>query len=420
MKLTVAVKDSTTAAGMIGVHGLEHLYGRSFLALMPAIYVSLGLAPLQAGVLDAVRQLAAGLTSTGGGFCADLLSYRRTQILAFSMLLIGAGYLTVAVAPIYAVVPAALAVAAAGSALWHPPALGYLSERFPERRGLFISLHRSSGNVGDTIGPVIIGALLLVVSWRWVAGGGFPLTVLAALFVVVFMGNVGGPRPGAIDLVENARSQLRSMAQAFRGTGMWAIFSVSAIRGVGDRSLAWVIPLYLAEALGKSSLVWGYHVALLAAPGIIFAPMLGALSDRVGRKPILVFLMSIAVFLPITMVLGGGGLGMTMSVVVFGMFHASANSLTQAAAVDVVEGQGLEGTFIGLMWGSNTLFGAVFSVIIGLLVDIQGTWDVAFYFASALFFVGFLASLMLPSTGGPTYRLSPPTRTKGAEARPKG
>ena len=420
MKLAVSVKDSTTAAGIIGVHGLEHLYGRSFLALMPAMYVSLGLAPLQAGVLDAVRQLAAGLTSTGGGFCADLLHYRRTQILAFSMLLIGAGYLTVAVAPIYAVIPTALAVASAGSALWHPPALGYLSERFPERRGLFISLHRSSGNVGDTVGPVIIGALLLVVGWRWVAGGGFPLTVLAALYVVVFMGNVGGPKPGAIDLMSNARSQLRSMAQAFKGTGMWAIFTVSAIRGVGDRSLQWVIPLYLAESLGKSSLEWGYHLALLAAPGIIVAPLLGELSDRVGRKPILVSLMAIAVFLPITMLLGGGGVGMTMSVVVFGMFHASANSLTQAAAVDVVEGQGLEGTFIGLMWGSNTLFGAVFSVIIGLLVGIQGSWDVAFYFASALFFVGFLASLVMPSTGGTTRSPSSPGPTAGVKANPTG
>ena len=420
MKLAIPVKDSTAAAGIIGVHGLEHLYGRSFIALMPAMYVSLGLAPLQAGILDAVRQLAAGLTSTGGGFCADLLHYRRTQILAFSMLLIGAGYLTVATFPIYALIPTALAVAAAGSALWHPPALGYLSERFPERRGLFISLHRSSGNVGDTVGPVIIGALLLVVGWRWVAGGGFPLTILAALFVVVFMGNVGGPKPAAIDLVSNAKSQLRSMAQAFKGTGMWAIFSVSAIRGVGDRSLQWVIPLYLAEALGKSSLVWGYHVALLAAPGIIVAPLLRALSDRVGRKPILVFLMGIAVFLPITMLLGGGGIGMTMSVVVFGMFHASANSLTQAAAVDVVEGQGLEDTFIGLMWGSNTLFGAVSSVIIGLLVGVQGSWDVAFYFASALFFLGFLASLVMPFTGGTTHLPPSPGRTVGVEARPTG
>ena len=400
VKLARSDKDSTTAAGIIGIHGLEHLYGRSFLALMPALYVPLGLAPIQAGVLDAARQLAAGLTSTGGGICADLFHYRRTQILAFSMLLIGAGYLTVAVAPIYALIPVALAVAAAGSALWHPPALGYLSERFPQRRGLFLSLHRSSGNIGDTVGPVIIGALLLVVGWRWVAGGVFPLTVLAALFVVVFLGNVSGPRPVAIDLASNARSQLRSMAQAFKGTGMWAIFTVSAIRGVGDRSLQWVIPLYLADALGKSSLNWGYHLALLAAPGIITSPLLGALSDRVGRKPVLVSLMAIAVFMPVTILLGGDSVGMTMSVVVFGIVQTSANSLTQAAAVDVVEGKGLQGTFIGLMWGSNTLFGAVSSVIIGLIVGIQGAWDVAFYFASALFFLGFLTSLVMPSTGG--------------------
>jgi MFS family permease len=72
------------------------------------------------------------------------------------------------------------------------------------------------------------------------------------------------------------------------------------------------------------------------------------------------------------------------------------NSLTQAAAIDVADGKGLEGTFIGLMWGSNAFFGALASVAAGVLVEYAG-WHSAFYFASTLFFVGLGASLLMPS-----------------------
>ena len=116
--------------------------------------------------------------------------------------------------------------------------------------------------------------------------------------------------------------------------------------------------------------------------------------------------MGSAVVFPTTMALGGDGILMPVSVLMFGIFLFSVNSLTQAAAIDVAAGKGLEGTFIGLMWGSNAFFGAMSSIIAGALVEYVG-WHSAFYFASGLFFLGFLAALVLPGdaikqTGGPT------------------
>lgn len=87
---------------------------------------------------------------------------------------------------------------------------------------------------------------------------------------------------------------------------------------------------------------------------------------------------------------------MTLSVALFGLFHSSVNSLTQAAAIDEVEGRGLDATFMGLMWGSNAFFGAGAAIGVGVLAHVFG-WEAAFYCAAGLFFVGFLASLMLPS-----------------------
>ena len=424
--------DSAMASSLIGAHGLEHMYGHGFMALIPAIYDALGLVPIQASLIPAVRQLSSGLTSVFGGFLVDMFQERRGPILAFSMALIGLGYFLVAAFPVYGLILAALAVASAGSALWHPPALGLLAQRFPQRRGFFMSLHRSSGNVGDTIAPVVVGALLGVFGWRWIAGGGTPILFFLALLILVFLWNVGGQRQpvlagatagggnlgtGAGGGPLQARGQSRlevqwtSLKDAMQGGGFAAIlpiFVISAVRGMGDRTVLWVLPLYITQevsegGLGLSYWVMGIHIALLTAPGIVAGPLFGHLSDIIGRKPVIVFIMAVAVVLPFVIVWGGASLVMTVAVILFGLFHYSVNSLTQAAAIDVVEGRQLEGTFIGLMWGSNAAFGAASAVIAGALIQLY-SWEVAFYFAAGLFLIGFLVSLVMPGSWKPQAR----------------
>ncbi|MDA1127658.1 MAG: MFS transporter [Chloroflexi bacterium] len=390
-------KDSVMATSVIGAHALEHMYGRAFLVLIPQSYIALGLAPIQAGLLDAVRQLSGGATSMTGGFFVDLFQHRRAHILAFSMSLIAVGYFLVSIAPTFGLILASLALASAGTALWHPPALGLLAQRFPKQRGLFISMHRSTGNIGDWLGPLIVGGLLSIVGWRWIMGGGTPVLLLLAILIFFVLRNVGGPKVEGVDYKAKFRTQMHGMRESFRGTGMWWIFTVSAVRGMGDRSLLWVIPLYLSDQLSLSNFWVGFHVALLAAPGIFAGPLFGALSDRIGRKPIIVLIMASAVIFPVTMALGGDGPGMTVSVLLFGLFLFSVNSLTQAAAIDVAEGKGLEGTFIGLMWGSNAFFGAMSSILAGVLVEYVG-WHSAFFFAAGLFFLGFLCAMAMPAT----------------------
>ena len=388
-------KDSVMATTLIGAHGLEHMYAHSFPVVVTAIYESLGLDPIQAGVLSTVRQLTGGLTSIFSGFFVDIFHYRSGQVLAISMALIGVGYFLVAISPNYLAILGALIVASAGSALWHPPALGLLAQRFPRQRGLYISLHRSTGNVGDLAGPLIAGGLLGILGWRWIMGGGTPMLLALGVAVLVLLWNVGGPKPEQMDVRLKMRTQVQGLREAFRGSGMWSIFLVSAVRGMGDRAYVFFLPFYLRDGLDMGFFLIGVHVALVAAPGIIAGPFFGALSDRVGRRSVIAFLMLVAVVLSLTTALAGGGIGMTVSVALFGLFHSSVNSLTQAAAIDEAEGKGLDATFMGLMWGSNAAFGAVAGVGVGVLIKFYG-WEIAFYFAAVMFFLGLLVTMALP------------------------
>jgi len=406
------------ATSLIGAHGLEHMYGHSFAVLVTALYENLGLDPIQAGLLSAVRQLSSGVTSMASGFFVDMFQHRQAQVLAISMAMIGVGYFLVSIAPVFSLILAALLVASAGSALWHPPALALLSQRFPERRGLFISLHRSTGNVGDMLGPLIAGGLLVWLSfsgsWRWIMGGGTPMLLLLAILIFFVLRNVAGPRAEPVDFRTKFKSQLISLRGAFQGWGMWAIFTVSAVRGMADRSFIFFLPFYLREELGMGFILIALHVTLVAAPGIVSGPLFGMLSDRIGRRPVITFVMAVTVILPITLVWAGSSAVLTLTAVaVFGLFHSIVNSLTQAAAIDEASGRGLDATFIGLMWGSNAFFSAGTAIITGWLVgglvfdfSLPGLhlassfagygWPAAFYLAAALFFVGFLASLFMP------------------------
>ena len=50
------------------------------------------------------------------------------------------------------------------------------------------------------------------------------------------------------------------------------------------------LPIYLQEHLGYSPFALGVYIALLHAMGIISQPILGYLSDRLGRKAVAVSL----------------------------------------------------------------------------------------------------------------------------------
>ena len=84
------------------------------------------------------------------------------------------------------------------------------------------------------------------------------------------------------------RRQLRESAQILRSPVVLLLVGSAMLRGIGlDALFAWS-PFYLEETLDKSHLDAGFHYALLTGMGIASTPALGYLSDRFGRKVVLV------------------------------------------------------------------------------------------------------------------------------------
>ncbi len=405
------------ASTLVGAHGFEHLISNSIPLLTTVIAVDLQLSALQVGAIVAVRSASAGITSVTGGFLSDLLHHRIAWVLSISTFLTAVGLLIIAMSPSYGVILLALAFASSGAALWHPPALGLLAQRFPTRRGLFLSLHRSMGSVGDVVGPLVAGILLLgalqweatdgvvvgrnlgwePVSWRWILACSAPIMFVATFIIYGLLRNAGDAPPVNFDVAGRLRTMWSGTSVAFRGTRLWAIFAVAAVRGMADGSMLFLVPLYLTQALGINTFQAAAHLALMVGPAIVTAPIIGAMSDRVGRKPLIVFLMAFATVLTLAMPLSGQqySLWITVCVALYGLQHFTVINLTSAAAADVAAQYRLESSFLGLMWGNNVLFGAVAAVFIFGPIEWLG-WQYGFFIAAGIYLVGFLASLMIP------------------------
>ena len=405
------------ASTLIGAHGFEHLISNSIPLLTTVIAVDLQLSALQVGAIVAVRSAAGGITSVAGGFLSDLLHHRIAWVLSISTLLTAVGLLLISVSPSYAVILLALAFASAGAALWHPPALGLLAQRFPDRRGLFLSLHRSTGSVGDVVGPMVAGILLLgalqwqatdglivgwelgwePVGWRWILACSAPIMFVATFIIYGLLRHAGGAPPLNFNPKQRLGTMWQSTSVAFRGTRLWAIFAVSAVRGMADGSMLFLVPLYLTQALGINTFQAAAHLALMVGPAVVTAPLIGALSDRVGRKPLIVFLMAFATVLTLAIPMNGQQYSawITVCVALYGLQHFTVINLTSAAAADVAAQYRLESSFLGLMWGNNVLFGAVAAVLIFGPIEWLG-WQYGFFIAGGIYLVGFLASLMIP------------------------
>ena len=152
-------------------HTVIHWYQQMFPIFLPFIRADLGLSEVQVGGLMSAKQGASGLLTLPSGFAADAFNKHKAVILGSALAMGGCAYLVASIAPTYFWVLRFLVMLGAASALWHPSSVSTLSLQFADRRGTALALHGVGASVGDSVGPLCIGAMLLLVDGRiWRSG----------------------------------------------------------------------------------------------------------------------------------------------------------------------------------------------------------------------------------------------------------
>ena len=303
----------------------------------------------------------------------------------------------IGVSPNFAVIAIGVALVSIPGALWHLPAAAALSQRFADRRGFAMSVHGAVANVCNYLGPLMAGALLSILLWRHVMLiYAIPAVVMAGFvwWSLKDLGKEGGP------------SQHRELGAAYRDSlrllknpVVVGLIAASMLRGIGLSAVGNWTPFYLEDQLGMGPIRAGIYLGLLSGMGIVSAPILGALSDKIGRKPILVPGLIVAAIFSMLVVGSGDGFLLALVFVGMGLFSFALHQIMQASVLDVV-GRGTEATAIGLLFGLNGIIAAASPFLATVIIDHFGGYGSIFYYSGIMTALAAALILVLPIPSG--------------------
>ena len=361
-------------------HTVIHWYQQMFPVFLPMIKADLGLSAVQVGGLMTAKQGASGLLTLPSGFAADAFNKHKATILGSALVMGGLAYVVASVAPTYFWILVFLTMLGAASALWHPSSVSTLSLQFSDRRGTAIALHGVGASIGDSVGPLCIGAMLLVVGWKDLAQWHLIPALILAFLMWRTVRQHYSAGPGGL----TRRSYFSGIKGIFARPTVFMVMIASSFVGMARLSVTTFLPLYLAEEMNYDSFWLGFHWALLYAMGIFSQPLMGILSDRFSRKTVLLPSFATMGILYLLLPMPGGGFLLALIIAAMGMFFYGTGNIATAAVLDVASEQ-VQGTTQSFM----TLFQQVVTlpapIVAGFVVSHYG-YATVFYYSSALLF----------------------------------
>ena len=265
-------------------HAVNHIYELMIPVVSPAITAEYGLA--NAGILLWSFVLSYSLLPAVSGYLSRYFGRKKPLVIGFvitSFSLIAAGLVDN-----FALLIVLFFIAGIGGSMYHPFGSPILAETYSTSTGRTLGLHQTGGALGGFIGPMVTGVLALVFGWRsTIILLAVPGVILAATLwysINPERDHVQAPQPrknqsGIADLKKYTPSIIFIIAAfiyilGLRGTDVFAGLYFGTGRGMG-----------IAQA--------SFLFSMLKAAGLFSAPICGELSDRYGRKRVLIILVVI-------------------------------------------------------------------------------------------------------------------------------
>ena len=382
--------------GLATGHATFHWILQSFAVALPEIQMFFGLNAVGAAGVMSARDLASGIIALPGGVVVDIVRRHWGLLLAGCLGLAALGSLLMGVSPVYWLLLIGIGVVAISHSVWHLPASASLSHHFAERRGTALAVHGVGGSVGDVVGPLATGALLAFLGWKDL------LSIYAiAPFFLGFMAVWAFRHIGRVDTASGAPADPPTMArrleltrQLLRSPVLYGLTFVRGLRSMCLISLVTVLPLYLGNELDMNPAWRGFHIALLIVVGLVAKSGAGYLSDRFGRKQVLVPGLLWSCLVTLAMVPFNDGISLTIAIALLGLFLYPDQPILTAAVFDVV-GREVASTGLGVVACIAFLMGAVSALVAGAIYQTMGFTETMYYIA-ALFGLAAVVFALLP------------------------
>lgn len=368
-------------------HAFTHWCPATFYLLLPFLLKELNLSYSQAGFLITIRVVANLAVNIPAGILVDLIG-QRALLMALALIFTGIPYFLVGISHSFFWVALFMAFVGVGNYLWHPAAISTLSEKFPDRRGFAIAIHAVGPNIGESIAPLLVGVLLLFLSWRNVLFVNLIPGIVIAFILRKFLFGKLETRAAssrALSLTE----YLTGMKKLAQNPNILLLVLVAGMRSMTQQGLHTFLPIYLTHHLGLSSALAGLYLSITQTAGMIGTPIAGTISDRTGRKRVLTAgLTSTCVVLFILAYFQMTWLFIT-ALALLGFFLYAVRPVIWAWVLDLGPKE-LGGSMVSFFSGSQSLLGSLSPVICGFIADRWGILAAFYFLAGTVLLANFV------------------------------
>jgi len=373
--------------------------------VLPRFAQDLGAAPELIGIIVAASTVTGVLIKLPAGALSDVLGRKRMMLL---------GCLFFAGPPfLYPFVESPGALLALrflhgfATAIFSPVASAFVADLFQRDRGEKLGWFASANDLGATVGPLAGGLLLFYTasySMTYLAVG---VLGLLPLVMVVRLPDHDARASTGSTLAERSRQFWSGIREVLRSRAVLVASTLEAAMYVGYGAFLGFFPTY-ARGVGLNDAQIALVMGAQLATTVLAKPLSGRLSDRLGRKPMIVAgLFLCAVTLPMIPAFASFWLLLPASAL-FGLGVAIVTPSTTALVADLVKAgrQGSAMGVFGTIWDSGEAAGPILAGFLIASLSYTPAFGLiaAFMAAMALLFLTMVKdpSRPIPAGGRPT------------------
>ena len=349
-------------------HAVIHAYSTLLPLIYPLALTELHFSLFALGIMVAVANLAGGFLQLFAGAVTRVI--RRHTLLGLGALAMAGAAVITAASANFLQFSAGNILRSIATSPQHPVGNSLLSDLYARaRHGMAISAHVAGGNMGTVVLTPVGAILLNTLGWRAALLLLAPAAVVAGIIVLLAIGERArtlAPRGAAGDM-------RAGLADVWRSRNLLLIFLASLIaaggRGLGVVIL--VVPLYLKLHLHLSTPSVAELYLLLLVGSVVGPLVAGPVSDRIGRRTMLLIAYPLSAVMTIAVLLGPiHGPWLPLALLGMGLIVYLESPLLQAYLADEApagERDAIFSLYFAVAFGIGALWAAAVGAALGRL-----------------------------------------------------
>jgi DHA1 family multidrug resistance protein-like MFS transporter len=333
---------------------------------LPLFIRSMGVPLDMVGLIAAASTVVGIVVSIPAGILSDIIGRRRVILMA-AVVFATAPFLYLLI-----IAPWQLALVriyhGLATAILGPVAMAAVADTFQKGRGERMAWYSSATMIGRFLAPLIGGLLIFGDNFRWVyiADGFAGLMALLAAIRLPLSTTVKGSIWG--NLKQQRGKYGQEIMFVFRHRGILATSGIEATQYFAFGCLETFLPIYLNEKLGYEA----WKIGLLFTAQILAAtftkPIMGRLSDRYGRIPLISGGLALAGISTGLMIISSTYAVILVLIAVFGLGLATVTASTSALVADLSRSEGRGGA-LGVLSSIMDIGQSAGPIVTGVLVS---------------------------------------------------